>query len=80
MKILAKEKAMTRSLDALAAERRRLPMVLIDKKYVFDGPEGKVSLLDLTPMGRQETWEDSPAGWPQTPPFQWWERHDEYPK
>ena len=38
------------------------------------------SLLDVTPLGRQETWEDSPAGWPQTPPFEWWERHDEYPK
>jgi predicted dithiol-disulfide oxidoreductase (DUF899 family) len=209
-KLLVKEKAMTRALDALAAERRRLPMVLIDKKYVFDGPNGKVSLLDLfegrrqlilyhfmfapsvsgwpsagcpgcslvidqighlahlharntsfvavsiaplanirkykkrmgwtifwvssfgtdfnkdfgrttdegetfglsvffrdgkhiyrsyftgdrgiesigtvwslldvTPFGRQERWEDSPAGWPQTPPFEWWERHDEYPK
>jgi predicted dithiol-disulfide oxidoreductase (DUF899 family) len=32
--------------------------------------------LDLTPLGRQEAWEDSPAGWPQTPP--WWRRHDEY--
>ena len=38
------------------------------------------SLLDVTPLGRQETWEDSPAGWPQTPPFEWWERHDEYSK
>lgn len=36
------------------------------------------SLLDLTPYGRQETWEDSPEGWPQTPPYQWWRRHDEY--
>jgi predicted dithiol-disulfide oxidoreductase (DUF899 family) len=209
-KLLVKEKAMTRSLDALAAERRRLPMVLIDKKYIFHGPNGKVSLLDLfdgrrqlvlyhfmfapsvsgwpsagcpgcslvidqighlahlharntsfvavsiaplaniqkykkrmgwtipwvssfgtdfnkdfgrttdegetfglsvffrdgkniyrsyftrdrgieavgtvwslldlTPLGRQETWENSPAGWPQTPPYEWWERHDEYPK
>jgi predicted dithiol-disulfide oxidoreductase (DUF899 family) len=209
-KLLVKEKAMTRALDALAAQRRRLPMVRIDKKYVFNGPKGKVSLLDLfegrrqlilyhfmfaltvsgwpaagcpgcslvidqisnlahlharntsfvavsiaplaniqkykkrmgwtipwvssfgtdfnkdfgrttddgdtfglsvffrdgknihrsyftrdrgiesigtvwslldlTPLGRQETWEDSPAGWPQTPPYEWWERHDEYPK
>ena len=209
-KLLVKEKKMTRALDALSAERRRLPMALIDKKYVFNGPNGKVSLLDLfegrsqlilyhfmfsptvsgwpsagcpgcslvidqighlahlhardtafvvvsiaplaniqkykkrmgwtvpwfssfgtdfnkdfgrttdegetfglsvffrdgkkiyrsyftrdrgvealgtvwqlldlTPLGRQETWEDSPAGWPQTPPFEWWERHDEYPK
>ena len=36
------------------------------------------SLLDITPFGRQETWEDSPDGWPQTPPYQWWRRHDEY--
>ncbi|MEQ8857464.1 MAG: DUF899 family protein [Pseudomonadales bacterium] len=36
------------------------------------------SLLDLTPYGRQETWEDSPAGWPQESPYAWWRRHDEY--
>jgi predicted dithiol-disulfide oxidoreductase (DUF899 family) len=206
--LLAKEKAATRARDALAAERRRQPMVRIDKDYVFEGPEGKVGLLDmfegrrqlilyhfmfgpgasgwpeagcdgcsfvvdqighlshlhardtsfalvsiapfekirryqqrmgwtvpwfssagsdfnrdfgrttdegemfglsvflrdgdqvyrtyfttgrgvealgstwtfldLTPYGRQETWEDSPKGWPQTPPYQWWRRHDEY--
>ncbi|WP_116364507.1 DUF899 domain-containing protein [Parahaliea mediterranea] len=34
--------------------------------------------LDLTPFGRQETWEDSPEGWPQTPPYSWNRRHDEY--
>ena len=38
------------------------------------------SLLDLTPFGRQETWEDSPEGWPQTEPYQWWRLHDEYGK
>ena len=36
------------------------------------------SYLDLVPFGRQERWEDSPAGWPQTPPYDWWRRHDEY--
>lgn len=36
------------------------------------------TLLDLTPYGRQEEWEDSPEGWPQTQPYQWWRRHDEY--
>lgn len=207
-KVIAKEKAATRARDALAAERRRLPMVKIDKAYVFQGPAGPASLrdlfaarhqlilyhfmfapgvdgwpsagcpgcsffadqiphlahlhardtslvlvsraplaniqqyqqrmgwtvpwfssagsdfnvdfgltrkdgetfglsvllrdgdnvyrthfldgrgvehlgspwtfLDLTPYGRQEDWEDSPAGWPQTPPYQWWRRHDEY--
>lgn len=206
--LLAKEKAATRARDALAAERRRQPMVRIDKSYVFDGPDGQAglidlfdgrgqlilyhfmfgpgahgwpdagcpgcsmfvdqvgdlahlhardtsfamvsiaplakleayktrmgwtvpwvssaasdfnqdfgrttdkcerfglsvflrdgdalyrtyfttnrgvealgnlwSLLDLTPLGRQENWEDSPAGRPQTPPFAWWRRHDEY--
>ena len=210
--LLAKEKEATRARDALAAERRRLPMVLIDKDYVFQGPDGEASLvdvfegrsqlilyhfmfgptqevgcdgcsmfvdqvghlahlhardtsfvlvsraplpkleayerrmgwtipwyssfdsdfnvdfgrspetpqpdayqdgemfglsvflrdgdavyrtyftrlrgvealgsvwtfLDLTPLGRQETWEDSPEGWPQTPPYGWWRRHDEY--
>lgn len=202
--LLVKEKAATRARDALAAERRRLPMVKIDKDYVFEGDRGKVRLidmfdgrrqlilyhvmfgptweegcvgcsmsvdnighlshlhardtslvlvslapqttlkayqqrmgwtapwyssfgtdfntdfgvtvgeeeksalsvflrdgdsifrtyftsgsgdemlgtvwsyLDLTPYGRQEAWEDSPAGWPQTPPYDWWRRHDKY--
>jgi predicted dithiol-disulfide oxidoreductase (DUF899 family) len=202
--LLVKEKAATRALDALAAERRRLPMVKIEKDYSFEGPHGKVSLLDLfdgrrqlilyhfmfapgakpctgcssfadnvghlahlharntslvfvaraplgeiqafkqrmgwtvpwfssfgtafnhdfgvttekgetfgfsvflrdsgdnvyrtyftssrgadrlrldfnlldlTPLGRQEEWEDSPEGWPQTPPYAWWRKHDEY--
>jgi predicted dithiol-disulfide oxidoreductase (DUF899 family) len=206
--LLIKEKAATHARDALAAERRRLPMVRIEKNYLFEGPNGKVSLrdlfegyrqliiyhfmfapdvdgwpsagcpgcsmvvdhigplahlhardttlalvsraplanlesykrrmgwaipwfssagtefnedfgvttaegenfglsaflregddvfhtyftnsrgvevldsnftlLDITPLGRQEEWEDSPAGWPQTPPYEWWRRHDEY--
>jgi predicted dithiol-disulfide oxidoreductase (DUF899 family) len=201
---LAKEKRFTRQLDALNAERRRLPMVKIEKEYLFAGPQGQVSLLDLfegrrqlvlyhfmfdpdweegcvgcsmvvdnmghpahlhardisrvlvsraplaklerfkarmgwttpwyssfgsdfnydfgvtteggetfglsvflrdddnifhtyfthgrgvehlgsnwtyldlTPFGRQENWEDSPAGWPQTPPYEWWRHHDRY--
>lgn len=208
--LLIKEKALTHARDALAAERRRLPMVRIEKGYVFEAPDGQPTLLDLfagrrqlllyhfmfapgvsgwpaagcpgcsmfldnigqftpvhlqardvalavvsraplanieayrrrmswphrwvssanntfnidfgittaneemhglsvflrdgkevfrtyftsargtealgnvwgfleaTPYGRQEAWEDSPAGWPQTPPYQWWRRHDEY--
>jgi predicted dithiol-disulfide oxidoreductase (DUF899 family) len=202
-KMLAKEKAFTRSKDALAAERRRMPWMAVEKKYVFEGPKGKVSLLDLfeerlqlilyraffepgvfgwpdhacrgcslgadqvshlahlnardttlayasrapqadiarlktrmgwdmpwytmtdsfdrdfgvdewhghnvffrdgdkvfrtylinsrgdeamgsvwsyldiTPLGRQETWEDSPEGYPQTEPYKWWNWHDNY--
>jgi len=208
--LLAKEKALTAARDALAAERRRLPMVKVDRPYIFDGADGEASLLDLfegrpqlllyhfmfapgvngwpsagcpgcsmftdnigqfapahlnargvslalvsraplatleayrkrmswphrwvssanntfnvdfgittkdgemhglsvflrrgeaifrtyftsrrgsealggvwgfleaTPYGRQETWEDSPPDWPQTAPYQWWRRHDEY--
>jgi predicted dithiol-disulfide oxidoreductase (DUF899 family) len=207
-KLLVKEKEATRARDALAAERRRLPMALVTKDYVFEGPDGKASLLDLfdgrrqliiyhfmfapgvsgwpsagcdgcsmvvdnighlshlrardtslvlvsraplakieaykermgwtvpwfssfgsdfnvdfglttdegetfglsvflrdganvyrtyftsgrgvealgsiwtfldlTPLGRQEDWEESPAGWPRTPRYEWWRRHDEY--
>jgi predicted dithiol-disulfide oxidoreductase (DUF899 family) len=36
------------------------------------------SYLDITVLGRQEQWEDSPAGHPQTPPYEWWNWHDEY--
>jgi len=45
--LLAKEKAHLRASDALAAERRRLPMVEIEKDYAFEGPQGKASLVDL---------------------------------
>ncbi|MGD1283562.1 DUF899 domain-containing protein [Mycobacterium seoulense] len=36
------------------------------------------SYLDMTALGRQENWEDSPDGYPQTPPYEWWEWHDAY--
>jgi predicted dithiol-disulfide oxidoreductase (DUF899 family) len=45
--LLAKEKALTRQKDALAAERRRLPWVKVEKTYTFDGPGGKLTLADL---------------------------------
>jgi predicted dithiol-disulfide oxidoreductase (DUF899 family) len=201
--MLVKEKALTRARDALAADRRRMPWMAVEKPYAFEGPEGRVSLLDLfhgrrqlivyraffepgvfgwpdhacrgcslgadqvsnlthlnardttlvyvsrapqadiarlkarmgwempwytltdgfdadfgvdewhghnvffrdddkvfrtyfiksrgdeamgstwsfldvTPLGRQEAWEDSPEGYPQTAPYQWWKWHDEY--
>jgi predicted dithiol-disulfide oxidoreductase (DUF899 family) len=201
--LLVKEKALTRARDALAAERRRMPWLAVEKKYEFDGPAGRARLLDLfdgrhqlivyraffepgvfgwpehacrgcsmvadqvahvthlnardttlafvsrapqtdiarvkarmgwempwytitdgfdldfgvdqwhgtnvffrdgtrvfrtyfinsrgdeamggtwsyldvTPLGRQEEWEDSPQGYPQTPPYRWWNWHDNY--
>ena len=36
------------------------------------------SYLDITALGRQEEWEDSPEGYPQTPPYRWWQYHDMY--
>jgi predicted dithiol-disulfide oxidoreductase (DUF899 family) len=36
------------------------------------------SYLDMAPLGRQEEWEDSPEGWPQSAPYQWWNYHDAY--
>ena len=203
-KLLVKEKELTRARDAMAAERRRMPWTAVEKKYEFEGPKGKASLvdlfegrpqlvlyraffepgvfgwpehacrgcslgadqvshlahlnardttlayasrapqkdiarlkarmewdmpwytitdsfdkdfgvdqwhghniffrdsdnrifrtyfinnrgdeamgslwsyLDLTPLGRQENWEDSPEGYPQTPPYKWWNWHDNY--
>jgi predicted dithiol-disulfide oxidoreductase (DUF899 family) len=38
------------------------------------------SYLDITALGRQEEWEDSPEGYPQTPPYAWWNYHDAYGK
>jgi predicted dithiol-disulfide oxidoreductase (DUF899 family) len=53
MRLLAEEKKLTRRRDALNAERRRLPMVRVDKEYVFDTPGGKVALAGLFGDRRQ---------------------------
>ena len=53
MDLLAKEKDLTRRRDALNAERRRLPMVRIEKDYRFEGPDGEATLLDLFEGRRQ---------------------------
>jgi predicted dithiol-disulfide oxidoreductase (DUF899 family) len=46
-KLLAREKQLTRERDAIAAERRQLPWVKVEKNYVFDSPSGKKTLSDL---------------------------------
>ena len=51
--LLQQEKELTRRRDALSARRRQLPMVEIEKEYVFEGPEGRVTLLDLFAGRRQ---------------------------
>ncbi|MGH9127004.1 MAG: DUF899 family protein [Acidimicrobiales bacterium] len=151
--LLVKEKELTRARDALAAARRRMPWLRVEKDYRFDGPAGTQTLLglfegrrqlivyraffearmgwqmpwytmtddfdkdfgvdewhgtnafvrdgdqvfrtyfinnrgdeamgstwiylDITALGRQEQWEESPEGYPQTPPYEWWFWHDE---
>ena len=52
-RLLAEEKELTRKRDALNAERRRLPMVRVDKEYVFEGPQGKLTLAELFGDRRQ---------------------------
>jgi predicted dithiol-disulfide oxidoreductase (DUF899 family) len=47
LRLLAQEKEMTRRRDALNAERRRLPMVKVEKDYAFEGPNGAATLADL---------------------------------
>src|ERR1700735_3719530 len=67
--LLVKEKAFTRSRDALAAERRRMPWMPVEKKDEFDGPQGRLSLLDLF-EGRKQLivyrafFEPGVFGWP----------------
>ena len=51
--LLVEEKKLTRARDALAAKRRRMPWMAVEKEYRFDGPEGLVSLLDLFEGRRQ---------------------------
>src|SRR3954469_22497970 len=52
-RLLEGEKAMTRARDELNTRRRELPMVRVDKAYEFEGPEGRVTLLDLFEGRRQ---------------------------
>ena len=68
--LLAKEKAQMRAHDALAAERRRMPWMAVEKAYEFEGPNGTVSLLDLFEGRRQlivyrAFFEPGVFGWPE---------------
>ena len=69
--LLRKEKEATRARAALAADRRRLPMVPVDKGYAFEGPNGEESLLDLF-EGRHQLivyrffFEPGVARWPES--------------
>src|ERR1700738_1256269 len=67
--LLAQEKQLPLQRDALAAERRRMPWMAVEKQYEFDGPRGKVTLLDLFEGRRQlivyrAFFEPGVFGWP----------------
>jgi predicted dithiol-disulfide oxidoreductase (DUF899 family) len=68
--LLVREKALTRARDALAAERRRMPWQAVEKPYQFEGPQGRVGLLDLFEGRRQLViyrafYEPGVYGWPK---------------
>src|ERR1700722_16085686 len=68
--LLVKEKELTRARDALAAQRRRMPWLAVEKEYSFEGPQGKESLLDLFAGRRQlilyrAFFEPGVFGWPE---------------
>ena len=68
-RLLVKEKELTRAKDAMAAERRRMPWLAVEKAYEFDGPAGRASLLDLFDGRRQlivyrAFYEPGVFGWP----------------
>jgi predicted dithiol-disulfide oxidoreductase (DUF899 family) len=68
--LLVKEKQLTRARDALAAERRRMPWMAVEREYAFEGRDGRASLLDLFEGRRQLIvyrffFEPGVAGWPE---------------
>jgi len=70
LELLGKEKALTRARDKLAADRRRMPWMEVEKSYSFEGPDGKASLLDLFAGRRQlivyrAFFEPGVKGWPE---------------
>src|SRR2546423_5093159 len=69
-KLLVKEKELTHARDGLAAERRRMPWMAVEKEYEFEGPKRKASLLDLFDGRRQlivyrAFFEPGVVGWPE---------------
>lgn len=69
-RLLVKEKELTKAKDAMAAQRRRMPWLEITKEYVFEGPDGRATLLDLFAGRRQlilyrAFYEPGVSGWPE---------------
>jgi hypothetical protein len=68
---IAMTKIITRTLIRSSSESLWIALLALAESTTWN-------YLDITPLGRQETWEDSPEGYPQTPPYKWWNWHDSY--
>jgi predicted dithiol-disulfide oxidoreductase (DUF899 family) len=66
------------ALDVFLRDENRVFLTYMTRGRGVEAIGPVWSLLDLTPLGRQEEWEDTPPGRPQTPTYSWWRLHDEY--
>lgn len=66
------------ALDVFLRDGERVFLTYATKGRGVEALGSVWTFLDLTPFGRQEEWEDTPPGRPQTPPYEWWRLHDEY--
>jgi predicted dithiol-disulfide oxidoreductase (DUF899 family) len=66
------------SLDVFLRDGERVFLTYATRGRGVEALGSIWTFLDLTPLGRQEEWEDTPRGRPQTPPYRWWRLHDEY--
>ena len=65
-------------LDVYLSDSERVFLTYATKSRGVEALGSVWTFLDLTPMGRQEEWEDTPTGRPQGPKYEWWRLHDEY--
>lgn len=65
-------------LDVLLREEGRVFRTYATTGRGVEALGSNWSFLDLVPYGRQESWQDVPAGRPQSEPYTWWRRHGEY--
>jgi predicted dithiol-disulfide oxidoreductase (DUF899 family) len=65
-------------MEKAPSEQKEIGMDLAEVASGLEATGTVWSFLDRAPFGRQETWEDSPAGYPQGETYTWWRRHDEY--
>jgi predicted dithiol-disulfide oxidoreductase (DUF899 family) len=66
------------ALDVFLRDRDRVFLTYATRSRGVEALGSLWTFLDLTPFGRQEEWEDTPTGRPQTPPYRWWRLHDSY--